>query len=192
MKIPTEQTLFWFILGSGFTTVKEKGYNIASARKNMVFLFSSASTILHSSLSVPQKMSWPMRAPVRIKPSLLHTYIILYTKRTAFVNASNDTYNGRGGKMSYENNEATDPYLRYLLVVLVLVLVPDRQRPVRTLSSDVVDQHELQQTGVYAAHAHAVPHVHGRQIRYHRQSTPETVWRGEKIKHCSHACKIVL
>lgn len=158
MKIPTEQT-FWFILGSGFTTVKGK-----SKKEHGFFVFVCEYNFALLPLPVPENVVTYARACQDKAVAFAYVHHIIRTKRTAFVNASNDTYNGRGEKMSYENNEATDPYLRYLLVVLVLVLVPDRQRPVRTLSSDVVDQHELQQTGVYAAHAHAVPHVHGRQI----------------------------
>lgn len=56
----------------------------------------------------------------------------------------------------------------------------------RPLASDIVDADELEQGRVDEAHADTVPHVHGRQIGHDRQSTSETVGRGEKIQHCRH------
>jgi len=51
------------------------------------------------------------------------------------------------------------------------------------LASHVVDAHEFEQTGVDEAHAHAVPHVHGREVGHDRQRRPETVRRREKVQH---------
>ena len=45
----------------------------------------------------------------------------------------------------------------------------------RPLPADIVDADELQQRGVDEAHAHAVPHVHRRQVRHDRKCTAETV-----------------
>lgn len=56
----------------------------------------------------------------------------------------------------------------------------------RPLASHIVDADELEQGRVDEAHADTVPHVHGRQIGHDRQSTSETVGRGEKIQHCRH------
>lgn len=58
----------------------------------------------------------------------------------------------------------------------------------RPLAAHVVDAHELQQRGVDEAHAHAVPHVHRRQVRHHRQRRPKTVRCREKIQHCCYTC----
>lgn len=49
--------------------------------------------------------------------------------------------------------------------------------------ADVVDAHKLEQGRVDEAHADAVPHVHRRQVRNHRQCAAETVRGGEKIQH---------
>ncbi|KAJ8880180.1 hypothetical protein PR048_016646 [Dryococelus australis] len=43
----------------------------------------------------------------------------------------------------------------------------------RSLAAHVIDAHELQQAGVYEAHAHAIPHVHRRQVRHHGQRPAE-------------------
>lgn len=52
-----------------------------------------------------------------------------------------------------------------------------------SLPADVVDTDKLQQRRVDEAHAHAVPHVHRRQVRHHRKRAAETVGGGEKIQH---------
>lgn len=59
----------------------------------------------------------------------------------------------------------------------------------RPLPADVVHANELEQAGVDEAHAHAVPHVHGSQIRHDGQRRPETVRRREEVEHRRHTCE---
>lgn len=50
-------------------------------------------------------------------------------------------------------------------------------------ATDVIHADELEKTRVDEAHAHAVPHVHGSQVRNDGQRSPEAIRRGEKIEH---------
>ena len=56
----------------------------------------------------------------------------------------------------------------------------------RPLPAHVVHADELEETSVDEAHAHAVPDVHGREVRDNWQRRPEAVRRCEKIEHCRH------
>lgn len=53
----------------------------------------------------------------------------------------------------------------------------------RPLATDVIHTDELEKTRVDEAHAHAIPHVHGSQVRNDGQRSPEAIRRGEKVEH---------
>lgn len=53
----------------------------------------------------------------------------------------------------------------------------------RSFAADVIHADELEKTRVDEAHAHAVPHVHGSQVRNDGQRSPEAIRRGEKVEH---------
>lgn len=59
----------------------------------------------------------------------------------------------------------------------------------RPLAADVIHTDELEKTRVDKAHAYAVPHVHGSQIRNDGQRSPEAIRRGEKVEHRCYTCK---
>lgn len=53
----------------------------------------------------------------------------------------------------------------------------------RPFATDVIHTDELEKTRVDEAHAHAVPHVHGSQVRNDGQRPPEASRRSEKVEH---------
>lgn len=57
----------------------------------------------------------------------------------------------------------------------------------RPLAAHIIDAHELQQRGVYEAHADAIPDIHRRQVGDDGQRAAETVRGSEEIQHCCHA-----
>lgn len=61
----------------------------------------------------------------------------------------------------------------------------------RPFAADVIHADELEKTRVDEAHAHAVPHVHGSQVRNDRQRSPEAIRRGEKVEHRCYTWSII-
>lgn len=57
----------------------------------------------------------------------------------------------------------------------------------RPFAAHIIDAHELQQGGVYEAHADAVPDIHRGQVGDDGQRAAETVRGSEEIQHCCHA-----
>lgn len=53
----------------------------------------------------------------------------------------------------------------------------------RPFATNVIHADKLKKTRVDEAHAHAIPHVHGSQIRNDGQCPPEASRRGEKVEH---------
>lgn len=61
----------------------------------------------------------------------------------------------------------------------------------RPFAADIIHADELEKTRVDEAHAHAVPHVHGSQVRNDGQRSPEAIRRGEKVEHCCYTWSII-